>query len=172
MCSCDTRPQCQCSRSIAVESNASTDAATEVAPPPHEANAPTAATGTPKGPDGTAGTDGTLSGEVCRQATEALQRLINHLCIVEHLPVPMPIYFQYPPAGFDPAMVPAACMGPPPVMLPGPQPQQQPPPPMHLPPPIMQHRHMHGPPPPRPGYKPHRSQQGPVPRQASILNSQ
>ena len=65
----------------------------------HEANAPTAATGTPKGADVT---DGSVSGEVCLRATEALQRLINHLCIVEHMPVPTPIYFSTRQQGSTP----------------------------------------------------------------------
>jgi len=95
--------------------------------PSHEANAPTAVTGTPKGAEVTYGS---VSGEVSRQATEALQRLINHLCIVEHQPLPMPIYFQYPPAGFDPLLAQATYMGPPMMQ----QPQPQFPPVMQMPP--------------------------------------
>jgi hypothetical protein len=101
--------------------------------PSNEANAPTAVTGTPKG---TEVTYGSLSGEVSRQATEALQRLINHLCIVEHQPLPMPIYFQYPPAGFDPMLSQATYMGPP--MMQQAQSQPQFSPAMQLPPQMMQ----------------------------------
>ena len=85
---------------------AATEAATDSAPSHHETSAPTAATGTPKD-----ATNGSVSGEVSRQATEALQRLINHLCILEHQPLPAPIYFQYPPVGFDGGMMQAAYMG-------------------------------------------------------------
>jgi len=109
--------------------DAPADASADSAPP-QEANAPTAVTGTPKSADVT---DGSVSGEVCRQATEALQRLINHLCIVEHQPLPMPIYFQYPPAGFDPVLAQATYMGPPMMQ----QPQPQFPPAMQLPPQMM-----------------------------------
>lgn len=107
--------------------------------PSHEANAPTAVTGTPKGAEVTYGS---VSGEVSRQATEALQRLINHLCIVEHQPLPMPIYFQYPPAGFDPMLSQAAYMGPP--MMQQAQPQPQFSPAMQLPPQMMQAPHTQG----------------------------
>lgn len=136
-----------------VPADASADSA-----PSHEANAPTAVTGTPKGADVT---DGSVSGEVCRQATEALQRLINHLCIVEHQPLPMPIYFQYPPAGFDPVLAQATYIGPPMMQ----QAQPQFPPAMQLPPQMMQ-----GPPqamghpggPPHGGGAPFRQANGPA----------
>jgi len=159
--------RCATTQTDAVD--AAADAATDSAPC-HEANAPTAATGTPKGADVT---DGSVSGEVCQRATEALQRLINHLCIVEHMPVPTPIYFQYPPAGFDPGLAQAAYMGPPIMQQPPPQfpPGMQLPPKMMQAPPAVGHplgpplanhapfRHANGGP-GRPG-KFHRSHQGP-----------
>lgn len=120
----------------APEPAAPVDAATESAPL-HEANAPTATTGASKGAETS---DGGLSGEMCRQATDALQRLVNHMCIVEHRAPPVHMLFQYPPAGFDPRLMQAAYMMPPMAS------PQQPPPmaPQRQPPSMVPLRHANG----------------------------